>query len=73
MVGYADDTTIYAVIPRPPSCHQVMEQLNQDFVSIHSRCLKRHTRPNPEKAKSMARTYDAGCVHSKYALSFTGS
>ena len=31
VVGYADDTTFYAVIPRPLSCLQVMESMNQDW------------------------------------------
>ena len=33
-VGYADDTTIYAVIPRPLLGPQVMEWLNQDVEAI---------------------------------------
>ena len=36
IVGYADDTTIYAVIPRPLSRPQVMESLNQHLAAINS-------------------------------------
>ena len=36
MVGNANDTTIYAVIPKPLSRPQVMESLNRDLVAIHS-------------------------------------
>ena len=35
IVGYAKDTTIYAVIAKPLSRPQVMESLNQDLVAIH--------------------------------------
>ena len=40
IVGYADDTMIYAVIPIPLSRPQLMELLNQDFAAIYSSCLK---------------------------------
>ena len=40
MVGYADDATIYAVIPRP---------LNQKLVAIHYWCLKWHMWLKPKK------------------------
>ena len=40
MVDYANDTTIYAVIPIRLSRPQVMESLNQNVVEIHSWCLK---------------------------------
>ena len=36
MFGYADDTTIYTVIPRPISRPQVMELLNQELAAIYS-------------------------------------
>ena len=36
IVDYADDTTIYAVIPRPLSRPQVMESLNQYLAAINS-------------------------------------
>ena len=62
--GYTDDTTIYAVIPRPLSRLQVMESLNQDLAAINSRCLKWHMRPSPKKTKIMvinrSRTTDSG-------------
>ena len=53
VAGYADDTTIYAVIPRPLSRSQVMVLLNQDYAAINSLCLKWHVRLNPKKMKSM--------------------
>ena len=40
IVGYADDTTLYAVIPRPLSRSQVMESLNEDLSAIYSWCSK---------------------------------
>ena len=40
IVGYADDTTIHAVIPIPLSRSQVMESLNQDWAAMNSLCLK---------------------------------
>ena len=61
MTCYADDTTIYAVIPEPLSRPQVMEPLIRDLVAIHSLSLKWHTRPNSKKTKYMSvsrsRTY----------------
>ena len=36
IVGHANDTTIYAVIPRPLSRPQVMGPLNQDLAAINS-------------------------------------
>ena len=51
MVGYVDDTTIYAVIPRLLS-RQVIKSLKRDFAAIHSWCLKWHTRLNPTKTNS---------------------
>ena len=51
-MSYADDTTIYAVIPRPPSRFQVMESLNHDFVSIYSCFSKWYMRLSPSKPKS---------------------
>ena len=53
MAGYADDTTIYAVIPRPILRPQVMKSLNQYIAAIHSKCLMWHRRLNPKKTKSM--------------------
>ena len=38
IVGYADDTTIYAVIPRLLSRPQVIESLNQDLAANDSWC-----------------------------------
>ena len=35
-VGYAVDTTIYEIIPRPFSVSQVMQSPNQDLAAIHS-------------------------------------
>ena len=52
-MGYEDDTTIYAVIPRPLSCSQVMESLNQELATIKSWRLKRHLMLNPKKTKSI--------------------
>ena len=52
IVGYADNTTICAVIPSLLSCPQVMELLNTYLAAIHSWCLKWHIRRNP-KTKSM--------------------
>ena len=52
-MSYAEDT-IYAVIPRPFSCLQVMESLNQDLTAINFYCLKWHMRLNPKKTDSMA-------------------
>ena len=40
IVGYAGDTTIYAVIARPLTRPQVMESLNQDLATINSWCFK---------------------------------
>ena len=39
IVGYADDTTIYVVIPRPLARPQVMKLLNQNLAAINSWCL----------------------------------
>ena len=36
ILSYANDTTIYAVIPRPLSRRQVMESRNQDMAAINS-------------------------------------
>ena len=52
-MGYADDTTIYAVIPRLLSCHQVVESLIQDLVAINSWCIKWNMEFNPKKTKPM--------------------
>ena len=52
IAGNADDTTIYAVIPRPLSRPQGVESLNQDLVVI-SWCLKWHMRLTLQKIKSM--------------------
>ena len=46
ILGYADDTTVYAVIPRPLSCPQVMDSINQVLTAINSWCLKWHMRFN---------------------------
>ena len=53
MVAYANDTKIYAVIPRPLSRPQGMESLTRNLGAIHSLCLKWHMRLNPKKTKSM--------------------
>ena len=52
-LGYAYDTTIDAVIPRPLSRLQVMKSLHQDLTAINSWCLKWHIMLNPKKIKSM--------------------
>ena len=36
IVGYADNTTIYAIIPGPLSRPLLMESLNQDLAAINS-------------------------------------
>ena len=46
IVGYAEDSTIYAVILRPLSGPQVMELMNQDLAARLSLCLKWHMRLN---------------------------
>ena len=53
IVGYADDITIYAVIPESLSHPKVMESLNQDLAAINSWCLKWHMRQNRTKTKPM--------------------
>ena len=50
---YTDDATIYSVVPRPLSCPQEMESLNQDLAAPNPWCLKRHIRLYPKKMKSM--------------------
>ena len=40
IVGYASDTMIYAIIPRPLSRPQMIESLNQDLATKNSWCLK---------------------------------
>ena len=52
-MGCGDDTTIYAVIPRPLSRPQVMEVLIQDLAAINSWFLKWHLRLKHKKTKSM--------------------
>ena len=52
-MGYADDTMIYAVIPRPLSRPRVMASLNQNLAAINFWCLKWYMRLNPKKTKSM--------------------
>ena len=52
MVGYANDTTVYAVIPRQLSRPQVMELPNLDLVAVHFWGLKWHIKLNPKKTKS---------------------
>ena len=53
IVSYADDTTIYAVIPRPLLRPQVMKSLNQCLAAIKFWCVKWHVRLNHKKKKSM--------------------
>ena len=55
-MGYADDTSIYAVIPRPLSRPQAMESLKQDLAGIDSWFLKCLMSFNPKKTKSMVLT-----------------
>ena len=52
-MGYADDTTNYAVIRGPPLPPQVMVSLKQDLAVINSWCLNWHMRLNIKKTKSM--------------------
>ena len=52
-MGYADDTAIYAFIPRTILLPQAMELLNQDLAAITAWYLKLHMRINPKKTKSM--------------------
>ena len=52
-MGYADDFTIYAVIPRPLLRPQVMESLNRDLAANNSWSLRWHMRLNPKKTKFM--------------------
>ena len=51
-MGYADDTTIHAVIPRLLSHSQVIESLNQNFGN-HLLVLEVAHELNPKKIKSM--------------------
>ena len=48
-MGYANDTTIYAVILRPLSRPQATELLNQSLAAIDAWCLKRPMRFNRQK------------------------
>ena len=54
MLDHDDDTTIYAVIPRPLLRPRVIESLNYDLVAIRSWYLKWYMRLNPKRTKSMA-------------------
>ena len=49
-MGYVDDTTICAVIPKPLLRPQVMDSLNQDLATIDCWSLKWH-RLNPKKTE----------------------
>ena len=53
-MGYADDTTIYAVIFGPLSHSQVMESLNLDLAAMNSWCSKWHMTLTPKRTKFMA-------------------
>ena len=61
IVFYADNTTTYAVLPRPLSHLKVMEYLHQDMAAVNFWCLNRQMRTNPKKTNSMrisrSRTY----------------
>ena len=64
MVGCADDTAIYAVLPRLFLRPRVKKSLNQDLATIYSFRLMWHIKLNPKKTKSMmvsrSRTYAFG-------------
>ena len=52
MVGYANDTTIYAVIPEPLSIQLSDGITASEFGANYSWCLKWHMRLNSKKTKS---------------------
>ena len=52
-MDYADDTLIYAVIPKLLSRPKVMESLNSDLTAFNSLCFKWHMRLNSKETKSM--------------------
>ena len=52
-MSYADDMMIYAVLPKPLLCPQMMESLKQYLTAIYSWYLKWHIRLNPKKPKSI--------------------
>ena len=51
-----DDTQICAVIPRPLSCPQVIESLNQDLAAINSWCLTEGSKKTECLVGSRSRT-----------------
>ena len=61
IVGYADNTTIYAVIVRP-LLHLVMESLNQDLAAIDFWYLKWHTVMGSATSKCSGATAAATCI-----------
>ena len=52
-MGYADNATIYAVIPKPLWHLQARESLNQNLAAINSWSLKWHMKLNPKKTRYM--------------------
>ena len=62
MVGYEDDTTIYAVTRRPLSRPQVTDLLNRDLLAVHSWCFNWQLRLNPNKTKTMVVSDLCSCL-----------
>ena len=53
LVGYADDSTLMAVINNPSSRARTVESVNKDLVSISEWCAAWGMKLNPTKTKSM--------------------
>ena len=52
-IAYADDTTIYVVIPKPADRASSCKKLQDDLVFIHEWCMQWGMQLNPSKTKCM--------------------
>ena len=53
LIGYADDSTLIAVVPSPGARVTVAESLNRDLVRVNARCYLWGMKLNASKTKTM--------------------
>ena len=64
LIGYADDSTLMAVVPSPGARVMVAESLNHDLVRVNAWCDLWGMKLNASKTKTMTVSRYAQCIPS---------
>ena len=73
LIGYADDSTLMAVVPSPGTRLMVADSLNHDLVRVNARCDLRGMKLNVSKTKTMIVSRSRTMHHKSPPLTIDGT